>query len=116
MQELELNSVRLLRLWWAFTWRFIGLSVALWGGTVLVCAVAVFLYTKFGVHEEHAKRVFFRLILVAWAIETPMAGLAAIRLTLGKPLGRFRLALLACEPKKARPEPDASPAEVIAAR
>lgn len=114
MQELELNSARLLRLWWAFTWRFMSLSVALWGGTLLVCATAVFIYMKFGVPEEHAKRVFFGLVRIAWAIETPIAGLAAIRLTLGKPLGHFRLALLACEPKKARPEPGASPAETIA--
>lgn len=94
-QELELTSRRLLALWWAFTWRFAALFLALSAVMLLFSCIAGLVVIRAGVmSQDHITHLLARAMIVACLFGVPVLGLTATRLTLQSRRGGFRLALL----------------------
>lgn len=103
MQEVELTSTRLASVWWAFTWRFAALWLALLALSLGACCITGILLVKAGVLTTHvAAKMAACASLAAMLAGVPVAGITAVRVALNKGLGTFRLALLLVPPK---PEP-----------
>jgi len=96
MQEVELTSARLVRVWWAFAWRFAALWFVL-GATLLMAALlSVIALRRTGiVTEPHSLKMAGEMLAVIVFGGVPVAGIIATRLVLQGQLGGFRLALMA---------------------
>ena len=95
MQEVELTSARLVRVWWAFAWRFAALWFVL-GATLLVAALlSVIALMRMGIlTEPHALKMGGKMLAAIVFAGAPVAGIIATRLVLQGQLGGFRLALM----------------------
>jgi hypothetical protein len=95
MQEVELTSARLVRVWWAFTWRFVGLWLLLLAVATLASLVASYIMTDaMGLPDRSAVRMAARVLMATMIAGAPVAGLIAVRVALSGGFGGFRLALL----------------------
>ena len=96
MQEVELTSSRLVRVWWAFEWRFAALWFVL-GATLLMAALlSVIALRRTGiVTEPHSLKMAGKMLAVIVFGGAPVAGIIATRLALQSQWGGFRLALMA---------------------
>jgi hypothetical protein len=92
MQELELTSWRLLRVWWAISWRWMAIYLGIAGATLLVLsAVGLVLRERFHLPGDFVAHLFIRPLVLVWLASLPLAGLMATRLALGSRIGQFRI-------------------------
>jgi len=97
MQEVELTSARLVRVWWAFAWRFAGLWVLFIAVSLLICSVSGLALVKLaGLSGHSAARMAAHALIATLLAGLPVAGVIAVRMALqNRSGGGFRLALLA---------------------
>lgn len=105
MQEVELTSARLLRVWWAFAWRFAGIWVLLLSVATLAGLLSAWGMTEvMNVPHKSVVRMASRVLIATMIAGVPVAGVMAVRAALSGRFGSFRLALL-----PAVPAPDGQP-------
>ena len=97
MQEVELTSARLVRVWWAFAWRFAALWLLIFAVSLLIWSVSgVALMKLAGLSGHSAAKMAARALIATMLAGLPVAGVIAVRMALQNRSGRgFRLALLA---------------------
>jgi hypothetical protein len=101
MQELELTSGRLLRVWWAVAWRFAALFLSLLGIILLLFGlVGIALVHRGGISELLAAKMAARAFIAGMLAGIPVTGMIAVRMALQSQIGRFRLALLENPPSQ----------------
>jgi hypothetical protein len=111
MQEVELTSSRLARVWWAFTWRFTALWLVLLALSIGAFCLFGVVLTKLGVLDYHgAARMVAHAFIATTIAGVPVAGIVAVRVVLQNRFGGFRLGLLPVQP-----EADAGPESLAAA-
>lgn len=109
MQAMELTSWRLLRFWWALSWRWMAIYLGVAGTTFLVLSVIGFvLRERFHLPGNYVAHLFIPPLVLVWLASLPLTGLTATRLTLSSPLGKFRIVLMPVDPPEESPEPVAA--------
>jgi hypothetical protein len=104
MREVELTSARLVRVWWAFAWRFAGLWLVLFALSLLASAVTgVFMTRVMGFPHRITIHMVAQVLIATMIMAVPVAGLTAMRVALRGRFGTFRLALLAVPPTPESP-------------
>jgi hypothetical protein len=94
MQELELTSAHLLRIWWSLTWRLTGLFLLMFASVMLACAVAGLGFLRLGVPYADVVRMGGTCLMIATLAGLPVMLMVALRQTMRNRLGPFRIALL----------------------
>ncbi|MES2293476.1 MAG: hypothetical protein V4527_09300 [Pseudomonadota bacterium] len=95
MQELELTSARLIRLWWAITWRWVAFFLVVASvSLVLIVLAAVALMRSGYFSYSYALHFVARTDSIASLLSIPLAGVTALRFMLAGRFGSFRLGIL----------------------
>src|SRR5258707_15114388 len=105
MQRVNVTWGHILRVWFAFIWRAVGVFCLLCGISFVTTVVCAFFTIKFAGWSEHqAVQSLGPYYLAGLALAFPLAGLFAFRLLLQAKFSGFDLALLAAAPD----DPDAA--------
>ena len=96
MQELELTSAHLIRIWWSLVWRFTGLFLLIFACVLLASVVVSTILWKLE-YMSYASTVRMggRCLMAVTLLGIPAAMLMALRQTMHSRFSRFRIALLA---------------------